>query len=341
MTSIIATIGPSSDSEEVIKYFFDNGVKIVRLKSVYNSLDWHVSTAKLCQKIGLKVLVDLAGPKFLIGSLQEAVSLRSGDLFIFEYEKDGLVYPYLEGQMQVLPSQSDLATFLNPGDTILMGDGEREFVVQKVGAGRVFCKVIFGGMVESRKGLHFPGVTIDQSFLTQTDKTFLKEFLSKSEPEYIAASFVKSAQDLVLLKDYLSRLGSKTLPKICAKIETRELMEDSKNLESVIKTADLVMIARGDLALETEPRYLAVPFHQERIKQECLKQEKPFIIATQMLATMAKSPIPTRAEVSDLYRAVVLDKADYILFTNETAIGDFPKRCIDLAKGMIKLADAK
>jgi pyruvate kinase len=161
------------------------------------------------------------------------------------------------------------------------------------------------------------------------------------KPEVVAVSFVKTVKDLELLKSFIKKILSENkisdyFPKICPKLEMGEAVKD-ENLETIVDFSDLVMIARGDLALEAHPLHINVPFNQEKIKHVCRQQNKPFIVATQILESMIDSPVPTRSEVSDLYRAVILDEADFVMLSAESAAGKYGRKCVDLMKTMIKL----
>lgn len=174
-------------------------------------------------------------------------------------------------------------------------------------------------------------------FLTENDHRLIEKLLPRIQPKYIATSFVKTVDDIRRLKTAIqtSLNNSKDyVPKIVAKIEMAEAIEP-KNMIGLIDECDMIMIARGDLALETTPVHIRVPFIQASLVEHCHRQNKPFIVATQILESMINSPVPTRAEVSDLYRAVVLDRANYVMLSGEAAVGHYPKECVTIMHDLI------
>ena len=187
-----------------------------------------------------------------------------------------------------------------------------------------------------------PLSSIDIDFLVSRDREFLSKVIPAIKPEYVAPSFVKTKADLDKLRDFLKTILAENgivnyFPKICTKVEMGEAVEDA-NLNEIVNDSDMIMIARGDLAVETVPNHIKVPFYQENIKRLCKQKGKPFIVATQILETMSDNPVPTRAEMSDLYRAVVLDEADYVMLSGESAAGQFPQKCVQLMHDMIRLS---
>lgn len=178
---------------------------------------------------------------------------------------------------------------------------------------------------------------IDIDFLTENDRHLIEKLLPLVKPKYIATSFVKTIDDIYRLRKAIREALMNVkdyYPKIIVKIEMAEAIEPA-NIAKLIDESDMIMIARGDLALETTPVHISVPFIQKNLVELCQKQTKPFIIATQILESMITCPVPTRAEVSDLYRAVVLDKANYIMLSGEAAVGQYPKECVKIMHDLI------
>lgn len=343
MTKIITTIGPASESEEVLKYFYNHSVEIARLNFSHNTPEWHIATGEKARKIGLQLMVDLAGPKVLIGDLQAPTNIETGTSVIIEFQKSGLSYPYTETikevEYQVLPSYLEFSEFVKTSDIILIDDGKLTLTCQENQNGRLFCNVEFGGVVKTHKGINLPSSDLKIDFLVERDREFLTKVLPVLKPEYVAPSFVKTLADLEILEKFIQEIlkSNKIIgyfPKICTKLEMQEAVKD-ENLSQIVAKSDLIMIARGDLALETQPLHIEVPFLQEKIKQECLKQNKPFVVATQILESMFSSPVPLRSEISDLYRAVKVDKANYVMLSGESAAGNFSTKCVDLMHNMI------
>jgi len=354
MSKIITTLGPSSQSLEVLKFFREHKVQIARLNFSHNVVEWHIKTGKLAREVGLELLVDLDGPKVLLGDIQRDVAITKGETVILEKQIPGKIYPIweeIEGQnLLVLPCYFDLTKFLKPDKAVLFDDGKLELKSQKIQDERVFCTVIFGGNVKSHKGINLPGTDLNIDFLVERDKAMLKATVKEIKPEYIAPSFVKNMDDLMTLQKFLEDiLGYKKpqkpnndynspdyFPKICTKLEMAEVMED-KNLLEVVEYSDMLMIARGDLALETFPLHITVPLLQDKIAKLCREKNKPFVVATQILESMVTSPVPTRAEISDLYRAIHLNRADFVMLSAESAAGNFAIKCVELMEKMIDL----
>jgi pyruvate kinase len=338
MTKIIATIGPASMNKSTLDFFSANNVQIARMNFSHNTPEWHLESAILARQSGLELLFDLPGPKIRLGDITEVTEVRIGDIVKIEMQKVGQTYPY-KAEYSVFPYQFPVHQFVEVGHTILVDDGKLNWQVIQILEDAVICKVIAGGAVKSRKGMNMPESSLEVNFLGDRDKTFLGELLPKLKPEYVAASFVKTRDDILQIKQLLTQILEENsitdyFPNICAKLEMKEAVEGN-NLFGIVQEADLIMIARGDLALETVPAHISVPFLQEKIEAECRRQNKPFVVATQILESMIDCPVPTRAEVSDLYRAVVLDKADFIMCSGETAAGKYPRQCIQLMSDMI------
>lgn len=340
MTKIITTIGPASQEEEVLNFFKEHSVAITRLNFSHNSPQWHIEVGKKCRQAGFILMADLAGPKILLGSLRvEKTTIKTKEQIVIETQDPKHEYPYHEEGRMVLPCQFHIEKFVKAGQPILIDDGKIQCVVAQVEGNKVICDVQHGGLVKSNKGVNLPLSSIDIDFLVERDRRFLSEIVPVIRPEYVAPSFVKTKADLDKLKNFLQSILAEHnitdyYPKICTKVEMGEAVE-SDNLRDIVEHSDMIMIARGDLALETLPNHIKVPFYQAKIKLLCKQTNTPFVVATQMLETMCESPVPTRAEMSDLYRAVVIDQADYVMLSGETAVGQFPTKCVELMHDMI------
>ena len=341
-TKIITTIGPSSLSNETLNFFKEHSVEYARLNFSHSASDWHIDAGNKCRQFGLSLLMDLGGPKIRLGILHEDTKLKTNSECVLELSNESKSYPYkLSTGEIVLPIAVDVSKALAEGRFVLVDDGKLKLEVLKVESGLVFCKVLSGGIFKSRKGVNLPKSSLDISFLTDRDKQMIKDTLKHLKPEVVACSFVKSAKDIEQMKDYIAQvikedeIDPNYFPKICAKLEQHEVFADN-NLEELVQVCDLIMIARGDLALEVTPAHIILPFLQEKIERACRKYNKPFVVATQILESMIDCPVPTRAEVSDLYRAVVLDQADYIMLSGESAMGNYPIECVTLMHSMIR-----
>jgi pyruvate kinase len=343
MTRIITTIGPSSQDIGTLLYFAEHKVEYARLNYSHNVPEWHIEIGKKARQAGLKLLADLSGPKIRLGDIVHDLDIQDGQKVIFEKQNAEKSYPEWEQvdghEVPVLPTNIDLAAFLESEKDILLDDGKLHLTCKKTADGRVYAQVVFGGKVKTHKGINLPGTDVKIPFLTERDKAFLRSTIDILKPEYVASSFVKTAQDVRSIKDFIKNLLVERgvddyFPKICTKLEMGEAVEPN-NLSQIIDESDMLMVARGDLALESHPLHTKVPFIQEEIKKLCNQKDKPFIVATQVLESMATSPVPTRAEVSDLYRAVILDKANFVMLSGESASGLFPRKCVDLMETMI------
>jgi pyruvate kinase len=340
-TKIITTIGPSSLNLETLTYFKNHSVEFARLNFSHSASEWHIEAGQKCREAGLKLLVDLGGPKIRLGVLHQDTEIQSGEKIILETANPDISYPFNKDSRLVLPVAVDLSKAVKADSQILIDDGKLRLLVEKVENSQVYCIVEAGGIFRSRKGVNLPKTSLEISFLTDRDRQMLVDTLATLKPEVVACSFVKSKADIDEIKNYLKtiikdqNIDSDYFPQICGKLEQHELFLDN-NLEQVVDACDILMIARGDLALEVTPAHLILPFLQEKIERVCRTKNKPFVVATQILETMISCPVPTRAEVSDLYRAVLVDKADYIMLSGESAMGQYPRQCIELMDAMIK-----
>jgi pyruvate kinase len=209
----------------------------------------------------------------------------------------------------------------------LLDDGKLALIVERVAGNDVHCRVVTGGILSAHKGINLPGVSISAPSLTEKDKADL-EFAFKNDVDYVALSFVRSAQDIVSLRDFIKRNGC-TIP-IIAKIEKGEAIT---NIDEILKETDAVMVARGDLGVELPVE--EVPLLQKMIVRKCNELGKPVIIATQMLETMINNPTPTRAEASDVANAV-LDGADAVMLSGETSVGSYPVQTVQVMDRIIR-----
>jgi pyruvate kinase len=347
MTQIVTTIGPACDDAETLKFFADHGVAIARLNFSHGTADWHIKTGKLARSKGLKLMVDLAGPKVLVGDLDHTQELITGNTVIFEKQKEHTIYPtwteYQGRQTLTMPSLFALEKFVKPGHDLLIDDGKLLLSIDDVQGEQVICTVQAGGLVKNHKGINLPDSEISIDFMVERDRELLQDVIPELLPEIIAPSFVKSKQDLETLQNFLEQIKTEHglddyNPQICTKIEMGEAVQ---NLEDIVDMSDMIMVARGDLALETKPLHIKVPFLQEELVTLCKKANKPCIVATQMLESMIENPVPTRAEVSDIYRAVALNQSNYIMLSGETAAGKHPREAVKLMHDIISLYEGQ
>lgn len=319
-TKIVATIGPSSDNYETLKQMVKDGVSVVRVNFSHGDRSEQIKKFQLANEISeelgipVPIILDTKGPEVRVGKIKDdltKIEARS----VFKVRTDKLSYHDLIGDSSLFAVSHEIETNLKIGDKILFDDGKLVSVVKDIKPGEVTLKALNNHNLKSSKRLNLPGVDLNLPFLSSSDVADIVSGI-KAGVNMIAASFVNNAKDIEDLRDLLKREGGENI-KIIAKIET---MTAIKEIDQIIKAADGIMIARGDLGLEIP--FEDVPYHQERIISTCRKINKPVIVATQMLDSMEGSPQPTRAEVSDVYFATKLG-ADATMLSGETAQGNF------------------
>jgi pyruvate kinase len=313
-TKIVATIGPASCTAGVLKQLVEAGMDGARLNLSHGTHDEHRDRARLVRAVEaelgrpIALIADLQGPKLRIGELESPVTLSRGeDVLVTGGERSD------DGELPVSPAV--IGEVLQPGHEVLIDDGLVRLRVEKVEAGRARCAVVYGGVVSSHKGVNLPGVPIPIPSLTRKDMDDL-ELALELGVDFVALSFVRSAADVRDLRALLEQAGSQA--HVIAKIEKAEAVDA---LVPVLAETDAVMVARGDLGVETGVAML--PLLQKRIIMAALERGKPVITATQMLESMVHQPEPTRAEASDVANAV-LDGSSALMLSGETAVGEFP-----------------
>ncbi|WKT81681.1 pyruvate kinase [Thermosynechococcus sp. PP45] len=321
-TKIVATIGPASRSREVIQQMLTAGMNVARLNFSHGDYKDHAETITLLRQVAneaatpLTLLQDLQGPKIRVGQLPEgSIELVEGEqvhlvpLTEEETQGIGIDYPYLAEEAQ-------------PGMQVLLDDGLLELVVEAIAGDRVTCRVVQGGTLKSRKGVNLPDLNLRLPSLTDKDKQDI-QFGIEQGVDIISLSFVRRAEDLWELREYLAAHGASDMP-VLAKIEKPQAVE---NLSAILGVADAIMVARGDLGVEM--RVEKVPLLQKQIIRECNYRSIPVITATQMLESMIHNPRPTRAEASDVANAI-LDGTDAVMLSGESAVGAFPRQAVKM-----------
>jgi pyruvate kinase len=325
---IVATIGPSTNSEENLEKAIRAGMNVARLNFSHGSHADHLPVVQNLRKLSKKlqapvtILQDLQGPKIRVGKFEKGfIELSPGQKVIITMKE-------VPGSDGLIPSDfPELAVSVKPGDRILMDDGLIEVKVLGIRGDEVDAEVVYGGKLKDRKGMNLPGVTLAVDCMTEKDIKDL-EFGLANQVDYVALSFVRHANDIRQLRE---RINAKhPSAKICAKIEMLEAIE---NLEEIVRVSDAVMVARGDLAVEVGQSRL--PGLQKRIISVCNQLNKPVITATQMLESMVSNPRPTRAEVTDVANAV-LDGTDAVMLSAESASGKYPFKCIQTMHEIIR-----
>ncbi|MDL2272675.1 pyruvate kinase [Desulfovibrio sp. OttesenSCG-928-I05] len=321
-TKIIATVGPASDSPEMLAKLVEAGVRIFRLNFSHGDASSFVEIIKNIRTIEaekgfpITIMQDLAGPKIRIGTLDvDSITFAKGDeALLGPVKPEGTELPYLP-----FDHPSILKT-LEIGDRLVLADGTLQFrVTRKMGDELFVVQAGNAGLVTSRKGLALPDKSIPVPALTDKDKKNLRDALDLGI-DAVALSFVQTAQDILDAKEII-RAAGKDIP-VVAKLERRNAVN---NLESILEVVDIIMVARGDLGIECP--LPALPAMQKRIISACNKAAKPVIVATQMLLSMVNNPSPTRAETTDVANAV-LDGADCVMLSEETAMGNFPAEAV-------------
>jgi len=312
-TKIVATLGPASTEPAVLAQLLEL-IDGARLNFSHGTRDDHAGTAQAIREGAVEagrpvaLIADLQGPKLRIGDLEEPLELGRGDEVTIAGE-DGA----RDGDLPIAPAV--LGSILQPGFDVLIDDGAVRLRVRKVERGRARCEVLVGGTVASHKGVNLPGVPLPIPSLTRKDIDDL-QFALELGCDFVALSFVRTASDVQALKTLIEAAGSTA--HVIAKIEKAEAVAV---LDEILREADAVMVARGDLGVEIGAA--EVPLLQKRIILRALERGKPVITATQMLESMIHAPEPTRAEASDVANAI-LDGTSAIMLSGETAIGEFP-----------------
>jgi len=330
---IVATIGPASREPLKLLALLEAGMDVARLNFSHGEHSQHAQVIRdlrrltTLRKRSLAILADLPGPKIRTGRLAngQPVELRAGQRLtltgqdiVGSRERIGITYPRL-------------ARDVRPGNRLLLADGLIELRVLETRGAEVTCKVVNGGTLGERKGVNLPGVKLSVSSLTPRDKKHL-QFALKNGANYIAQSFVRSAEDVRGLKRLIRRAGYDT--PVLAKIEKPEALED---LEAILDEADGVMVARGDLGVEMSPE--RVPVAQKKIIALANERRLPVITATQMLESMIENPRPTRAEASDVANAI-FDGTDAVMLSGETAAGRYPREAVEMMVRIVREAEA-
>ena len=330
---ILITLGPESREPEVVEQLLAagaNGVRINMSHGTHEEKAEDIARARAAaQKLGrpLAVLVDLSGPKIRTSELKDdqPVKLETGAQFIITTAK------ILGDQTRVSTNYADLARVVKPGTRLLLDDGAIELTVESTTDTDVICRVVNGGVLGERKGINLPGVSLPIDSLTEKDITDLKWAVGQNA-DYIALSFVRRASDCERAKGLIQEAGGKA--PLVAKIEKAEAID---HLDEIIAAADGIMVARGDLGVETSVEL--VPVYQKRIIERSVTAGKMVITATQMLQSMVNNPRPTRAEASDVANAV-WDGTDCVMLSNETATGAYPVAAVSTMARIIDSAES-
>jgi pyruvate kinase len=330
-TKIVATLGPASSSRETIAQMVQRGMSVARLNFSHGSDRDHAKTIALLRSVSkefnmpITILQDLQGPKIRVGQLPEGgIKLKVGEKLILVPESESedlpgtvaIDYPYLAEEAQI-------------GEEILIDDGLLELKIVAIDGKSVVCEVVDGGILKSRKGVNLPNLNLRLPSMTEKDKEDL-EFGISQGIDWVSLSFVRQAEDIRFLKQFLSDRHAGDIP-VMAKIEKPQAIS---NLDEIIAECDGLMVARGDLGVEIRPE--KVPLLQKEIIRKCNLKNIPVITATQMLDSMINNPRPTRAEASDVANAII-DGTDAVMLSGESAVGKYPVNAVSM---LVKIASS-
>jgi pyruvate kinase len=325
-TKIIATVGPATESVERLGQLITAGVDVLRLNMAHGTGEWAVSLIRRIREVSntlgrhVAVMMDVKGPEIRTGPLAEPIDLKAGEILELH------TVTATDGVRSVFVNYPGLPTDVKVGATILLDSGLMRLVVVELDPTHVRCRVLTPGKLGSRRHINLPGVDVGLPSLTEKDERDVRAGV-EAGIDFVALSFVRKSQDVEALRRLLDRLGSRA--RIISKIEDQGGL---RNLHSIVKASDAVMVARGDLGIEIE--YHTLPIVQTRIVDLCLTEGRPVIIATQLLESMISAPMPTRAEISDISTAV-RERTDAVMLSGETTTGLYPLQCVEVMTNIV------
>ena len=321
-TKIIATLGPATDSAEMIGRLIDAGMNIARLNMSHGTHDWirrvvtDIRAAAKARNVCVGILMDTQGPAIRTGELATALDLKPGQKFTLTVRGEKS-----EELHSVDVNYENFVNDISVGDVVLFDNGAIEMKVLAKFKNKIECEVLTPGKLGSRRHINLPGVKVSLPALTAKDLADVAVGL-EMKVDFIALSFVREARDIQQLRSIVEH--SPQPPLIVAKIEDQQAV---KNIASIIREADAVMVARGDLGIECP--YEELPIIQRKVVKICLRVGKPVIVATHMLESMIENPMPTRAEITDVANAVY-EQSDAIMLSGETTVGKYPLKCLEV-----------
>ena len=331
-TKIVCTIGPASQSEQVLKGLCRAGMNVARLNFSHGTHAEHQERIDTIKKVReelelpIAIMLDTKGPEYRIRTFESGrVELHEGDEFIFTTEQ------IIGNAERVSVSYQGLTEELLPGDTILLNNGLLSFTVERVEGTEIYTRVVNGGELSDRKSMSFPGKVMKQKYLSDADKADIL-FGIQNDVDYIACSFVSCKQDLIDVRSYLEQIGGEGV-ELIAKIENQSGFD---NIDQICECCDGIMIARGDMGVEIP--FDRLPGIQKKLITKCRLLGKRVITATEMLESMINNPRPTRAEISDVANAVY-DGTSAIMLSGETAAGKYPVRTLEIMARIAETAE--
>ena len=322
-TRIIATLGPATDTPERLGALMDAGVNVFRLNMSHAKHDWvrrvvaDIRALARSRQVFPGILMDLQGPSIRTGDVPAPIALRVGDRFHFMVR--GAKPP--AGELGTTVNYEGLVSDVRAGDTLVVDNGDMKMRVVEVTTAGVACEVLTEGSLGSRRHINLPGVRVSLPALTDKDRGDVALGL-EAGVDFIALSFVREPSDIAVLRDCLK--GRARPPLVVAKIEHQFAVD---HFDAIARESDVIMVARGDLGIECP--YEELPIIQRRIVKSCARMGRPVIVATHMLESMIQSPLPTRAEITDVANAV-FEQADAIMLSGETTVGRHPLACVEV-----------
>ncbi|MDE1919775.1 MAG: pyruvate kinase [Patescibacteria group bacterium] len=327
-TKIVATIGPASESPDILCALTEAGMNVARLNMSHGDHAEQGARVTSIREVAKKletpiaILLDLSGPKIRTGEYTtERITIEAGNELILTTEE------IVGDAGRIFVNYPELPKEVREDSVIMLDDGKKKLIVERVAGTEIHCRIIVGGELKAKRGVNVPGAYLSISSITEKDKRDITFGIERSV-DLVALSFVRRAEDVLELKRLLKE-GGKEIP-VVVKIETQEAVD---NLDAILTAADGVMVARGDLAIEVPAEQ--VPLLQKRIIREANALGKPVITATQMLESMIQSPVPTRAEVSDIANAI-FDGTDAVMLSEESTLGKYP---VEAVKMMTRIAE--
>jgi pyruvate kinase len=329
---IVCTIGPASNSEEMIRELMLAGMDVARLNFSHGEHQGHAAVIQCLRKVAAElgrticILQDLQGPKIRTGRLKDRVpvTLQTGQVITITSDD------VMGTAEQIATTYRALGNDVKPGEHILLSDGRIDLVVTEIVRGNVVCRVLNGGLLGEHQGINLPGTNVSIPSLTEKDEADLAFGLQQAV-DVVAISFVRTAQDVMRVREAIAAHG-RNVPLI-AKLEKPQAVD---NLDAILEITDGVMVARGDLGVEVAPE--KVPLIQKQIIRRALDFRRPVITATQMLESMIENPRPTRAEASDVANAV-FDGTDAVMLSGETAVGKYPRATVEMMSRIVVEAE--
>jgi pyruvate kinase len=333
-TKIIFTLGPATESEEMLEQLIRAGADIVRLNMAHATHEWTRQIIRRIRAVSARlerdvaIMMDIKGPEIRTGDVAAPIELKPGEIFDFTV-KGGAEDVEIRS---VNVNYQDLVNDIKVGETVLVDNGLIQLEVLEKHDTRIRCRVLVSGELKSRRHINLPGVKINLPSFTEKDRGDATVGLEEGI-DFLALSFVREAADIGRLRAFLEEEGSKV--RIIAKIEDQSAI---LNLEEIVQACDALMVARGDLGIECP--FEDLPVIQRRAVNACLVHGKPVIIATHMLESMISQPVPTRAEITDVANAVY-EQADCVMLSGETTIGKYPLECVEMLDKIARRIEAE